>query len=860
MEENSHVSISHEATAAWIRKSQDDSVPLMLRLIDMGIGAATVRRLQHVEDNGLTRWDQRNPEVFYDAKRMGSFATSGGFSRPEVGDLVRETFMRTGMRMQTGAFELNEGYLALGTFVPGDFYARSRPTTLRSLKDAERESMNTVSAASTLIVSTPAAIDVVMKSMPWLRDAAVANGWQSSDVIMILDIEHNATLMRKVTHAEIRARLPEFPILNLTTDDSDQYYIPFAIIAPSIKYTMFTDLSLKDIKPDTMTPVVWAHHYEAFDAATSVSDRDGDFNLQKFYLYEDCLKNGSHERLPTVMGFYNYFYTFTPRWDLHKEIIMDMEWITFHDSLTTDGHNRFLSPQVAQANDLVRFDLGLYAELDELTNSWMHSLIDVSYYTKTERITHVLELSSKLTSATQRKSFTSGKKVCRVDRASGNLQVLEITRGDELMHEIRAKIMDTLPTTILATHISHANMWGDGEAWVPNLGHVLKYGLYPPSMDVSWKELPDSASICECGGNVDQVKTRAYQVYAADRAYLLDTARDRLTVERFDKEADNLHVFAETFMLDPWQSKDHQEREQKRRGKLVAMPCKPRVLEALDAWNRILEKERSGKAVVKPDSFREWLERERDRYAPNCTMKEWIDAVEQHVVAHEQKKKEEQRAAGKAKQKQDERQKKLDEKMERMRLAEAQADEARRATAAAAAADARADEERRAAAAAAEAVAEAAAAQAAGFGDDLLGYREELAGQAREAEARAVQVRYEEERARSARLIEEGKRAKEAAAADAKARQEETRRKKQEAAEAQKKNSKKSTQAQKLVARHQENLAQGERERQAAEERDAAAAAQGGGRNRRRRGEGAPSGEDAARAAFEANPRGRRGR
>ena len=320
-----------------------------------------------------------------------------------------------------------------------------------------------------------------------------------------------------------------------------------------IQCTFFTDLSAEDIKPDTLTAVVWSHHYDPHDNEESIEARDGDYLLKMFLLYEDCLKGDSHERLPTQMGFYGYFYTFMPRFDLNKEIVMDLEWVTFHDSLTTtEGFKRFLHPYVAYKEKLIVFDLGLFAELNERTNTWMHSLVDVSYYTEEGRTTHMLELSPKLTEVTSKKSYTTGKEVCRIDRETGALRIVDLARGDDLMHGVRAKILETLTDSILPKHISETNMKGDGEAWVPNLAHMLKFGLYPASMKIDWQGLPEHTTESECGGNVDQVKSRAYYVYAADRAFLMDPSRKRLTTDRFEKEAHELDTLAQNFNLDKY--------------------------------------------------------------------------------------------------------------------------------------------------------------------------------------------------------------------------------------------------------------------------------------------------------------------
>ncbi len=867
---------------------------------DPGTGKEEDMRRNGVDEQTLARLAAKNAAgVELHGERFRDDAWGAVINYPTdirldtLPQIVTQTFCHSGMHIATKAFEFKNGFLTFGTFYPGLFRERGRPMP-RTFLDNLHATQDDLADGDEVVAINNAEIvkDLAYTHMPWLGamiDEVERRHPPPTPMTLVIDSDYNALLLRGIRGDELERYARGFAF-----DEGEEYLIPMGAIAPWIGVTMWAVPAQIETDPprNALTPVLWVHLYDRKDPV-SVPERDGSFRLHSYLKYENKVESGRPERLPVYCGGSGSFITLVPRFDRNRELVADMDWMTVHGQ--REGHEgpaQFLSPQQVKAENLVKFELGIWAELDYDKNRWRHTATMAHWHKGDERISCVLELDSALTTANEMITFKCGPVAFKIDKPTDRLSQGDLVRGDDVMEAIWNKVESSLDIKLTQEAGSPFRSW-----FLVELTEHHWQGHYPARMG---EVDPPNPSDSYWYPDVHSQQGRLYMKYLMLHDNFVEATGKATSdaVEAFEDDLKQLDSMAEKCFLDKWVRDAHRAKERKCIERLQKLKCVPKVKVFLAYWDNwlrrqvaewpeneaqlrgnwsedlvgLVQRRKAAKATTKVRAgmaLTEFAAFHRAQFSEDCTVAEWQDAIARAIEREKEKDEQERLAAKREARKQEDLAAKLDKRAKANEAREAREkaeDEARRA-----AQQAEADAELAATLAALQVEEDAERALLAAYEDSDGGYEtfeEYKAAKAREAaeEAAAVEkARLEalaaENAAASERRNKEARAAKEAEKA-AHAAEREARRKKEEAeraaaAEAKKKT--KAAQAKQVSARAQEAVDQAAQNRQAAEQRDARANP-GGGRNRRERGGGNSSGADAARAAIEDQPRGGKGR
>ena len=765
--------------AHWRELKPRSTAQNMLRA---GLGGQPRRRLETWKGE---MWDVINPEVFHDQER---FESVGGMPlrRPGINGLTYCTWLRPEMQLTTSAFEFYDGYLALGTFAKDvAFEKRMNPVDERDID----QQVASAGPGALRMFKERGDVEFFLKNIPWLKYPLqdLGNRYPGRTVRMtvIVDADHNAILLRTIEKDEIIGKGFE----EVEGADEGSYFIPMAAVAPHMGATLIADASVHDT---SFTPVVWVHTFRERQEHT-VYEKDGSFDVVGYLHYQDTLSANESTRLPTHMGFPGFYISMVPRLDADQDVHMDMDSITCHHIKGPYGHDALLGPQKAieDGGKRIFFELGLFAILDHDSNSWKHTYLDVHWYYGKGRYSYTLvEDPLQYTTHGGAMVFATGYEICSIDAATSVLTRNELLSGEALMDMLMDKIQRTLPDSVnVLGSFARAARKGhvDAQFWTKQFNRALSYGFYSSVSDpvseldltyANWDRQP-------------MVQIRNFYTYISLHALLVDAPRSsHMNATEFNDQVSMLDKAAIHTFLNTTQREADRAAEMRRKGKLKAQFCDPRVKEALEAWDNAMKavatpaKRRrllqqwgpggqavldvmdndphvvnagKGKKVRDGESFFAFLQQVRGVYAKHCTPEEWRDRVLEHLDRETER------------QKQEDRTRKLEAKKEEAAVARKAELQEKNAAAATARSTARQAAQRAAEAAAA---AELQAAQAANFTTveehkAALAKAAENAAKLQVAQAAGFQTIGAYERAESDRRIEEKRLEKEAKAAAA---------------------------------------------------------------------------------------------
>ena len=810
----------------------------------------------------------------------------------EMSSGVGETFCREAMHIKNKAYEFKDGYLALGSFYPGSFEERAVPVP-RSILDALHKTQDNLAVVDAVVCvpNAPIVETLATVHMPWLT-RMVGNAYSqlvdNDDPVtmyLVIDSDYNAILLRQMRRVEIESLVSYdgFPF-----QEGEEYMIPMGAIAPSMGVTMFTNPGCVHGVPNwaRFTPVTAVHIYKERRSEEKrhleVPTRDGIFTLGSYVLYENPVSEGGTLRLPVAWGNTQRHTALTPRLDLNRRLVADMEWMTFFTQ--EDEDMEFITADQARDMGIVDLEVGFWSELDPDTKGWRHTAVDAHLHNGNSVVSYTLELHVERTREEEVQVYELGKEICRIDGKTRELNV-GLARANDLAAAITRKVQvvfgtkfdksfdDDFETSILSTIMEQLQ-----RGYYPNRMYPF---VYPDNLHCQWY------------GYMTMLQIRQHQLYMAKHSeFLVKVSQDsKMTTEMFKDAQGNLERLAGISRLAKWTRDGHRDQEAKRFAKRKKRECIPQARAFLEHWDDWLrknvttwpEKEAFLKNVWGQDvidliakqhaaggwtkvrsgmAFWEFARGQRTSYSEYCTAEEWLLFVEEVAMRDLQKVEEERQAAVREERKQTELQAKLQAQLKKKAAAEdARAEEAevlRKAMHAAKLAEDSAKGK-------AEADAERAAISAKRAREQALldtwdpdkykDFEEYVAAKAREEaeEAAATEkARLDavaaEKAAANEQRIKEARAAKEAEKA-AHAAEREARRKKEAEAKAE---AERASQAATVINRAKSGQAKKKESREAARQRD-----EGGGPPRRGRdaGAGASSGADAARAAIENLPR-----
>ena len=837
-----------------------------------GVSEGIVRMVQDGDRAKLND----HPEVIWDSKPLTEYENFIQFEENSSG--LSDVFCREEMHIRNKAFEFKDGYLALGSFYPGSFEGRTAPMA-RSFLDGLHQNQDELAEDDSVVCipNGPIVEELVTTHMPWLKQALSSiPGWDSDDasvsLYLVVDSDYNAIILRQVRRDEIDRLAPGFEV---PCQEGEECMIPIVAVAPSMGVTMHTTPGCIVDVPDwaRFSPVSVAYIYKERRPAElrhlEVPSRDGSFTPASYLLYENPVDEGGTLRLPVAWANTFEHRAFTPRFDLDRKLIADLDWITFFTQEEDDA--AFITVDEAKDAGIVNLQVGFWAELDAGTNMWKHTAVDAHRYEGNSIVSYTLELDAEETREHKMQVYALGEQICRIDLETRELNLGVLTRGEAVVAAIKKKVHAVLGTNMEVTFDN------TGQSGMSTITEHLQYGRYPEFMyPINYPDRVQSL----WGGNYTTVQIRWHQHYMAAHAELLArvTHDSELAVEQFKKTQKNLENHAEVTKLAKWTRQEHREKEAKRFAKLLKRECIPQAKEFLAHWDDWLRKQVAkwpeNEASLENDwgedvidliakqhatggwkrirdgmAFWEFARDMRKPYSKHCTAEEWRRSVEEAVARDLQKAEEERLAASREARKQ----KELEAKLKKKVAADKERAKAER-DAHRAAEQAKNDAERDAALAAIRARSAASSALMDAYANsdgEYETFEEYKATKAREAAA-AEKARLDalaaEKAAANERRNKEARAAKEAEKA-AHAAEREARRKKEEAEKAE---AKRASQAATVIDRAKSGQAKKKESREVARQRD-----EGGGPPRRGRDAdaGASSGADAARAAIEDVPR-----
>jgi len=302
--------------------------------VDHPTAGATPMTLREVDSRPLGPLS----EDFFDPKRDMRRPFQLRPFAPPVGALLVQD-----MGFETKAVAFRDGYVAAGSFMPGNFRARAKPHTLRDI-----ETNLCDHAGSVVIMNDPGQLRQLLEPLQLWEMANQRHG-----PMLIVDEDGNGLLLRKypdqsdVDHPNVGDAESERLMKDLMESQDEPLMVPCGAVFPGMRMTVGCHRAADD---SMLTGA----------ASVFLSNPDGPHAC---FMYPAFSQITDQLRLPTLIGYPGRFYHMFKRVDAKARVRMEVDRITALKPM--QGRDKLMDWADAMANNLLHFQLAMLCVLDE---------------------------------------------------------------------------------------------------------------------------------------------------------------------------------------------------------------------------------------------------------------------------------------------------------------------------------------------------------------------------------------------------------------------------------------------------------------------------------------------------------------
>ena len=277
-------------------------------------------------------------ENFFDPKRDMRRPFQLRPFAPPVGALLVQD-----MGFETQVVAFRDGYVAAGSFMPGNFRARARPHTLRDIETNLRECVGAV-----VIINDPDQLRELLEPLQAWEMVSQRHG-----TMLIVDEGGNGLLLRKypdqsdVDHPNVDGEEEEQLMKDLMESKHEPLMVPCGAFLPGMRMLVGCSRGAID---SLMTGAATVHLFNP----------DGPHAC---FMYPAVSQIADQLRLPNLIGYPGRFYHMFKRVDAKARVRMEVDRVTALKPMP--GGDKLMDWTDAMDNDLLHFQLAMLCVLDE---------------------------------------------------------------------------------------------------------------------------------------------------------------------------------------------------------------------------------------------------------------------------------------------------------------------------------------------------------------------------------------------------------------------------------------------------------------------------------------------------------------